>query len=129
MSPPVLAGSWESFLHPAVFVALSSLQGFPVTPAPTGGISSLRPDLMVVARVLFVAHATVPRRSALVAIAMGVAASNEGGGVSKARWRNGAMAIPWCGNGRRGDSNRLTPATWFQLHAIASPASNAHRLQ
>jgi hypothetical protein len=43
---------------------------------------------MPVAPVLLVVHATVPRRSALVAIAMGAVAGNEGGGVSNHRQAN-----------------------------------------
>jgi hypothetical protein len=54
-----------------------------------------------------------------VAIAMGVVANNKCCDVI------GAATNTSPNNGRRGDSNRLTRATRFHLHAIASAAMNA----
>jgi hypothetical protein len=66
-----------------MFVALFSLQGFPVTPAPTARASPFEPESVLV--VYYPCGACRgDTRAMLVAIAMGVVAGNKRGGVSMA---------------------------------------------
>jgi hypothetical protein len=83
---------WEAFPSPSFFLEIPSQilqclwlcllsQGTPAYPAPAGGISSLHPDLMMVAFVSPVAHAVVARGQRRWRLQCGVVAINEHGGV------------------------------------------------
>jgi hypothetical protein len=94
----------EHLPHPSRFVALFSLQGCPVSPAPTARVSPLEPKWMPVPSPPPVAHASQARGQRWRRLPNNAVAINERRGVI------GAASNASPSNERRGESNRLALA-------------------